>query len=413
MILVPNRPQLLSGNNSVLILCMLIFLSACSKKITAPKPVDIPSPSELEKQKEIVPLKTDHSIALLLPFDLNTINLKTATSKNIEKASIAIDFYQGFKLALDSLTARGHNFNLSVFDTQNQETRVVNLALANSVRSKDLIVGPIYPDAIKTFGEFAELGDKKLQISPLAASIPTDFNNPSLVTVNNTIDQHARKIAEFISSNYQAELVNIVLINTQKSDDAKFSNHFKRNLTNISGDKFQITERATVIALEKYLVPTKNNLVIVTSSDRLFVMPAIDKLYSLVTKQKFKIDVFGHPNWLKANYLSQEKMQALNSRISASFHVNYKSQMVKNFISRYRDEYGFEPSEYSFKGFDIGYYFGGLLEKYGNDYAKHLKDSVYRGLHTSFKFSKDPKTGYMNTELMMLRYRNFELQPEK
>ena len=413
MILVPNRLQLLSGNNSVLILCMLIFLSACSKKITAPKPVDIPSPSELEKQKEIVPLKTDHSIALLLPFDLNTINLKTATSKNIEKASIAIDFYQGFKLALDSLTARRHNFNLSVFDTQNQETRVVNLALANSVRSKDLIVGPIYPDAIKTFGEFADLGDKKLQISPLAASIPTDFNNPSLVTVNNTIDQHARKIAEFISSNYQAELVNIVLINTQKSDDAKFSNHFKINLSNISGDKFQITERATVIALEKYLVPTKNNLVIVTSSDRLFVMPTIDKLYNLVTKQKFKIEVFGHPNWLKANYLNQEKMQTLNSRISASFHVNYKSQAVKNFIARYRDEYGFEPSEYSFKGFDIGYYFGGLLEKYGSDYAKHLKDSAYRGLHTSFKFSKDPKTGYMNTELMMLRYRNFELQPEK
>jgi ABC-type branched-subunit amino acid transport system substrate-binding protein len=392
---------------------MLIFLSACSKKITAPKPVDIPSPSELEKQKEIVPLKTDHSIALLLPFDLNTINLKSATSKNIEKASTAIDFYQGFKLALDSLTARGHNFNLSVFDTQNQETRVVNLALAKSVRSNDLIIGPIYPDAIKSFGEFAELGDKKLQISPLAASIPTDFNNPSLVTVNNTIDQHARKIAEFISSNYQAELVNIVLINTQKSDDAKFSNHFKRNLTNISGDKFQITERATVIALEKYLVPTKNNLVIVTSSDRLFVMPAIDKLYNLVTKQKLKIDVFGHPNWLKANYLNQEKMQTLNSRISASFHVNYKSQTVKNFIARYRDEYGFEPSEYSFKGFDIGYYFGGLLEKYGIDYAKHLKDSAYRGLHTSFKFSKDPKTGYMNTELMMLRYRNFELQPEK
>jgi ABC-type branched-subunit amino acid transport system substrate-binding protein len=413
MILVPNRLQLLSGNNSVLILCMLIFLSACSKKITAPKPVDIPSPSELEKQKEIVPLKTDHSIALLLPFDLNTINLKTATSKNIEKASIAIDFYQGFKLALDSLTARGHNFNLSVFDTQNLETRVVNLALANSVRSNDLIVGPIYPDAIKTFGEFADLGDKKLQISPLAASIPTDFNNPSLVTVNNTIDQHARKIAEFISSNYQAELVNIVLINTQKSDDAKFSNHFKINLSNISGDKFQITERATVIALEKYLVPTKNNLVIVTSSDRLFVMPTIDKLYNLVTKQKFKIEVFGHPNWLKANYLNQEKMQTLNSRISASFHVNYKSQSVKNFIARYRDEYGFEPSEYSFKGFDIGYYFGGLLEKYGNDYAKHLKEGVYRGLHTSFKFSKDPKTGYMNTELMMLRYRNFELQPEK
>jgi ABC-type branched-subunit amino acid transport system substrate-binding protein len=413
MILVPNRLPLLSGNNFLMILGMLIFLSACSKKITAPKPVDIPSPAELDKQKEIVPLKMDHSIALLLPFDLNSINLKSASAKDLEKASLAIDFYQGFKIALDSISEKGHNFNLQVFDTQNQETRVVNLALATSVRSNDLIVGPVFPNAIKAFSEFSELGEKKLQISPLAASIPADFNNPSLVTVNNTIDQHARKIAEFISSNFQAESVNILLINTQKSEDAKFSNYFKRKLALLAGDKFRITERSTAIALEKYLVPTKNNLVIISSSDRLFVLPTIDKLYNLLTNQKYKIEVFGHPNWLKANYLSQEKMQALNSRISASYFVNYKSQPVKNFIAHYRDEFGFEPSEYSFKGFDIGFYFGSLLEKYGSDYASHLKDTIYRGLHTNFKFSRSPKSGYMNTELMMLRYKNFELQPEK
>ena len=413
MILVPNRLQLLSGNNFLIILGMLIFLSACSKKISAPKPVDIPSPAELDKQREIIPLKMDHSIALLLPFDLNSINLKSASAKDLEKASLAIDFYQGFKIALDSISEKGHNFNLQVFDTQNQETRVVNLALATSVRNNDLIVGPVFPNAIKAFSDFSELGEKKLQISPLAASIPADFNNPSLVTVNNTIDQHARKIAEFISSNFQAESVNILLINTQKSEDAKFSNYFKRNLALFAGDKFRITERATAIALEKYLVPAKNNLVIISSSDRLFVLPTVDKLYNLLTNQKYQIEVFGHPNLLKANYLSQEKMQALNSRISASYFVNYKSQSVKNFIARYRDEFGFEPSEYSFKGFDIGFYFGSLLEKYGSDYASHLKDSIYRGLHTNFKFSRSPKSGYINTELMMLRYKNFELQPEK
>lgn len=413
MILVPNRPQPLNGNKLLIILGMLIFFSACSKKITAPKPVDIPSPAELDKQKEIVPLKTDHSIALLLPFNLNSINLKSASAKDLEKASLAIDFYQGFKIALDSLSVNGHNFNLQVFDTQNQETRVVNLALANSVRGKDLIVGPVFPNAIKAFGDFSELGEKKLQISPLAASIPSDFNNPSLVTVNNTIDQHARKIAEFISLNFQAESVNIILINTQKSEDARFSNYFKRNLVLFSGNKFQITERATAIALEKYLVPTKTNLVIISSSDRLFVVPTIDKLYNLLTKQKYKIEVFGHPNWLKVNYLSQVKMQALNSRISSSYFVNYKSQTVKNFIARYRDEFGFEPSEYSFKGFDIGFYFGSLLEKYGTDYAKYLNDSLYKGLHTNFKFSRSPKLGYVNTELMMLLYKDFELQPEK
>jgi ABC-type branched-subunit amino acid transport system substrate-binding protein len=413
MILVPNRLRLLSGNNFLILLSMLILLSACSKKITAPKPVDIPSPAERDIQKEIVPVKKkiDHSIALLLPFELNSINLKTAVRKDVAKADLAIDFYQGFKLALDSLITNGHNFNLQVFDTQSQETRVVNLAMASSVRSNDLIIGPVFPEAIKTFADFSELGET-LQVSPLAASMPVEFNNPGLVTVNNTIDQHGQKIAEFIYLNYKPELVNLVLINTQKTEDAKFSSYFKSSLAKMSGGKFRIIERPTAIAIESYLDPAKNNLVIIASADRLFLLPTIDKLYKLVN-QKYSIELFGHPNWIKAKYLSQEKMQALKSRISTSYFVNYKAQNVKNFIARYRDEYGIEPSEYSFKGFDIGYYFGGLLEKYGKDYADHLDDSVYQGLHTIFKFSRDPKLGYINRELILLRYNNFELQPVK
>jgi ABC-type branched-subunit amino acid transport system substrate-binding protein len=392
---------------------MLILLSACSKKITAPKPVDIPSPAERDIQKEIVPVKKkiDHSIALLLPFELNSINLKTAVRKDVAKADLAIDFYQGFKLALDSLITNGHNFNLQVFDTQSQETRVVNLAMASSVRSNDLIIGPVFPEAIKTFADFSELGET-LQVSPLAASMPVEFNNPGLVTVNNTIDQHGQKIAEFIYLNYKPELVNLVLINTQKTEDAKFSSYFKSSLAKMSGGKFRIIERPTAIAIESYLDPAKNNLVIIASADRLFLLPTIDKLYKLVN-QKYSIELFGHPNWIKAKYLSQEKMQALKSRIPTSYFVNYKAQNVKNFIARYRDEYGIEPSEYSFKGFDIGYYFGGLLEKYGKDYADHLDDGVYQGLHTIFKFSRDPKLGYINRELILLRYNNFELQPVK
>lgn len=414
MILVPNRLRLLSGNNFLIILSMLILFSACSKKITAPKPVDLPSPAERDMQKEIVPVKkkTDHSIALLLPFELNSINLKTASRKDVAKADLAIDFYQGFKLALDSLTVKGPNFNVQVFDTQYQETRIVNLAMASSVRSNDLIIGPVFPESIKSFADFAELRGETLQVSPLAASMPSEFNNPGLVTVNNTIDQHGRKIAEFISRNYKPELVNVVLINTQKTDDAKFSSFFKSSLTKLSGGKFRITERPTAIAIESYLNPSKNNLLIIASSDRLFLLPTLDKLYKLLD-EGYKIEVFGHPSWIKAKYLSQEKMQALKTRISTSYYVNYKAQNVKNFIARYRDEYGFEPSEYSFKGFDIGYYFGELLEKYGKAYANHLDDSVYQGLHNNFKFSKDPKLGYINNELIMLRYNNFEIQPVK
>ena len=410
MILVPNHPLQLSGNNFRIVLCMLIFLSACSKKVIPPIPLEKPEPIEIVVPKVEQPAKknVNHSILLLLPFQLNTINLKTSQKGDLNKADLAIDFYQGFKLGLDSLSSGGHNYNLQVFDTQNHETRIVNLAMSGSVKNQDLIVGPIFPEGIRTFSEFSDLG-KILQVSPLAASKPSEFNDPDLVSINNSIDQHGLKIAEFINKQYKPEDVQIVLINTQKTLDASYSGLIKRYLNELSGSGFWIIERPNFIGIEGYLSSTKNNLVLITSTDRAFLVPAIDKLYNLKDK-KLRIELFGHPDWMKASYLNPEKMQALNARISASYFVNYKAQNVKNFVARYRDEFGMEPSEYAFKGFDTAYYFGTLIEKYDRQYPDHLVKEIYKGLHNEYLFVKDLKYGYRNTSLMLLRYQNFELQ---
>lgn len=414
MILVPNRLLRSSGNRYLLVLCLLIIISACSKKIVSVKTDGVKVPPVSQKPEKVQPIKreTDHSVVLLLPFELNTINLKTASAKEVGKADLAIDFYQGFKLALDSLARNGHNYKLQVFDTQDQEARVVNLARAASVKENEIIIGPVFPEGINTFSEFYEADTTTLLVSPLAASMPTKFRNPNLVTINNSVDQHGWKIADYITRNYRPEQVNIVLVNTKKTDDEKFSVPLRKYINELSKGKFKITERPNAIGLQSYLSTTRNNLVILSSSDRVFLQPIIGKLYNLIT-ENYKIELFGHPNWVKATFLEGSKMQSLKTKLSSSYFVDYKASNVKHFVSRYRDEYGFEPSEFSFKGFDIGYYFGRLLERYGKGYASHLTTETYNGLHNDFRFSKNPSLGFINTELMMLTYRNLELQPVK
>jgi len=356
--------------------------------------------------------ETDHSMVLLLPFELNNINLKTASLKEISKADLAIEFYHGFKLALDSLARNGHNYNLQVFDTQDQETRVLNLATAASVRRNEIIIGPVFPESINTFSEFFEADTTTLLVSPLAASMPSKFRNPNLVTVNNSVDQHGWKIADYIIRNYKPDQVNILLVNTKKTDDEKFSAPLRKYINDLSKGKFKITERPNAIGLQTYLSTSRNNLVIISSSERVFLQPIIGKLHKLTT-ENYKIELFGHPNWVKATFLEGSKMQALKTKLSSSYFVDYKASNVKHFVAKYRDEYGFDPSEFSFKGFDIGYYFGRLLEKYGSDYATHLTTEAYNGLHNDFRFIKKSTLGYINTELMMLTYRGLELQPIK
>jgi hypothetical protein len=413
MILVPSRLQLSNGNKILSGIIFLILISACSLKTTQVKipekvgPAKVPPVSVRE-----IPAKTrNNSIALILPFYLHTFSIKNVSEKDITKANLALDFYQGFKLALDSLAAEGYNFDLKVFDSQDQKARILNLAKAKAVLAADLVIGPVFPDQVKVFGENANL-DKKIQVSPLAASQPNTFLNPHLVTVNNTIDQHARKVADFINSNYLPDEVNLVLINTQEADDSKFANPIKSHFKSIASDKFKINERPNSKGIESALRPDRNNLVIIASDEVDFVVPTINRLYAL-TKSQYKIELFGHPNWLKVKNLDTDKLQWLNTHVTSSYFIDFSSTEVKQFVARYVDDYTFQPSEFAFKGFDSGYYFGKLIARYGQDYTQHLSDEIYKGLHNNFSFKQDVKSGFVNTELIMLQYNGFELQKIK
>lgn len=413
MISVQNLLQLLNGNKVFFIAILISILWGCSPK-TVPTPVRHPDkPGELpeqEQQKAIVLQPRINSISLILPFNLDDINPDQATLKEISKSDLAIDFYQGFKLALDSLKSRGYHFRLEVFDGQKDEITTANLARANSVMDNDLIIGPVFPDNIRVFSDLARL-ENKLQVSPLAASPPSQYHNPALVTLNNTIDQHGWKAADYIVRRYPAANSNVILINTRSSDSEKFAVSVKKYLNSLSAGKLKITEVTNSVGIESSLSKTRNNVVIVASEEPNFVIPTINRLAKLRGSNNYKIDVFGHPNWNKVN-LDVDQLQQLNARITSSYTIDYENERVKKFVSRYHSEYKADPSEYSFKGFDTGYYFGGLLGKFGADYIRNMTEP-YDGLHNSFKFSYDAAAGFQNTEIKLLQYQGYELKVVK
>jgi len=157
------------------------------------------------------------------------------------------------------------------------------------------------------------------------------------------------------------------------------------------------------------MVPGKQYLVMVASSDRQFVMPTLDKLAKMKNNGS-QLLLFGHPNWVKQEY-NTDKLQALRTKVTSSYWVDYKSKAAIAFVRKYRTTYHFEPGEYAFKGFDIGFYFGKLLSEHGAGFMKHLKQEKYKGLHNSFDFIRDEKAGYINISLSLLEYKNYALNP--
>lgn len=387
-----------------------IVLGACSPKIRTPKP-ETSKPVEKEKPADKKPFKkfSQASVSLLVPFKLDELNLKTATKADIEKYAMPIDFYQGFKLGLDSAAAQGLNFKLNVFDTQDDNAHISLLYKNERFKQSNLIIGPVFPAGLKFISSYAK-ENNAIIVSPLAASEPTEFNNPNLVSVVNNIGLHGKKIAAYIAKNYNPANTIVVFINPKKTEDEAFAAPIRNYLRTSS--KFVVQEYASAYAFETKMIKGKQYALVLASSDRAFVLPTIEKLYKLkhLKTGGYNISLFGHPNWVKQNYPT-DKLQDLNTIISSSYKIDYKNSNVITFIKKYRYKYGFEPGEYAFKGFDIGYYFGRLLVTYGEDYRDYIVKDKYKGLHNNFSFIHDEKLGYINTSLMLLKYKNFTLSP--
>lgn len=439
MILVRNHQQLLSGNkllgfkskphsyvavfnkltlflksvlcdyvvNKSLRLYALIFLAvlaSCSPKTT--KPV-VTAPAKPVEEKPVAKF-TQGNISVFIPFQLNQFNLKTVTKAQIGKADMALDFYQGLMLGIDSAANEGLNFKVNVFDSRDDNSQLAVLAKREVVKASNLMIGPIFPDGIKYMSQFSET-NKMPMVSPLAASKPTEFNNPYLISVVNSIEQHGAKIADYIAKQYKADQSIIVLINTKRSSDEQFAVPIRKHFAQ-KYPGFVVQEFTSTYIFETKMVKGKKYAVILCSDDVPFVNPSLTKLYRLKNIAGYPIQLFGHPNWAKQNY-NANQLQNLQTVLSSSYYIDYKSKPVVAFIKTYRAKYEFEPTEYAFKGFDTGYYFGKLMAKYGLSYLDFLVKENYKGLHNDFDFGYDAEYGFYNKHLMLLQYKDMSLSP--
>ncbi|MBU0696651.1 MAG: amino acid ABC transporter substrate-binding protein [Bacteroidetes bacterium] len=418
MILVLNRLQRLSGNKIIGIFLLGMFLSACSPKTAPTKKGPTPAPDKQKEEpviKELEPSEKTKSpeemiISLILPFDLGAVNYQNANLSDMKKSEIAIDFYQGFKMGVDSVAHQNAkvNYKLQLFDSKDDPTQLANLAAKGAIKASNLIVGPVFPNGIKTFSIYSR-NLKIPMVSPLAASDPYLFQNPYLVSINNSLDQHAFKAASFIKQKLKPKKV--VLIRSGQADEYKYAVPFKKGMDSLAKGipVSEIGIKAVGMAnVFKYLSPTGSNVVVLPATDRLFLTDIFKELIKL--SETYQITLVGHPGWERASFLDYRIMERLNAYTTSSYQVNYKYGRSAVFIKNYRSKFQLEPSEYAVKGFDIGYYFASLMNEKGKEFMSLVEKENYDGIHNDFAFVKDSKTGYYNSSLMVMKFESGQLK---
>lgn len=415
MILVQNRQQRLNGSKLLFVAVFLLLVAGCTPRFSRPKPSTKPVEVEEqpvkevpeEKEEEEATFSTDNQIALLLPFQLNRSTGEDPSANDVQRAALALDFYQGFAMALDDLAERGTDFQLNVLDTRDNEAENIRIAQLDEVQGAALVVGPVFPKEIHAFGQRANLSHA-LQISPLAASAPSDFDNPNLVTLTAPLAVHARALGAEIAKSLKTGDA-VLLYNVGDASSRQFLPAVRAEIQR-ANPRATVVEVSDLTELGEQARTLGTNYVVCGTVNAYQITPLLSGLTTLAVDHTLDIRLFGHPNWDKLEFDARDGLNAFKTRITSSYHVNTQASAVREFERGYRDEFGVDPSEFAYKGYDAAYYFGSLLGKYGRDYRDHIAKEEYDGMHNTFKFEYDPAAGFVNNHVLILEYRQGEFR---
>ncbi|WP_439696755.1 ABC transporter substrate-binding protein [Mucilaginibacter sp. AW1-7] len=412
MISVRNHLLQLSGNKWLLFFITALVLAACSPKVRQVAPVKKPTDTEAEKPKiaEKPPVKPAASkpltIAMVLPLGLDHLKPGARyTSPGLTKANMSVEYYQGFKLALDSLTAGGANFKLRLYDSKDEAAQAHSLGFNPLIKNSDLIVGPVFPDGMKVFA--AVLNTKSPVVSPLSPASPATINSDNLITVMPPLEYHGWGAAQYINDKLKPK--KIFILRSGFSQEQDYVRGFKNATDSLSNKKVKVIivtiSKGQLGGLIPQLSKKEQNIFVVAATDQAFLTVTLKSLDTL--NRHYPVTLFGHPSWEKFSFLKIDILQRLKTHITSGDQVDYKSDANMEFVRVYHRAYHVEPTDFAIKGFDEGMYFGRQL--IDNNFAT-LDKTDYVGLHNRFHFIKKNGLGWVNTHVNVLMYANFELK---
>src|SRR6185312_14611335 len=283
-----NPLPLLSGNRWLFLVCIALLAAACSPKVRpvvtkAPKTEQPVAKKEPEAVVPKVVSPQTVSIAMLLPLELDNLNPGAQyNAATLSHANLALDFYQGFKLALDTLADRGANYKLQVYDTKDQPSEAAHLGYEASIRSANVVIGPVFPDDLHAFADILS-GPPKLIVSPLSPASPSHIKNGNLVTVATPLEYHARSVAQFIDEHYKPKKV--FILKSGYSDENNYITPFKKQIDSASKQQTKVittvVQRGRLDGLIPQLSPNEENIFVVAATDQPFLMVTLRSLDSL------------------------------------------------------------------------------------------------------------------------------------
>ncbi|WP_353779293.1 LysM peptidoglycan-binding domain-containing protein [Winogradskyella sp. 3972H.M.0a.05] len=366
---------------------------------------------------------SEKEIALLLPFQLNRIDVDTIQEaksliRNDRLLSMTLDFHSGVLMALDSAKQLGISTNLKVFDTQNQISEIRNILNENDFSGYDAVIGPLMPSNFDRMAN-ALKSDRVPMVSPLAQAKKIYDNVFQTVPSRKQLRD---KMIEFVKAD--STITNIIII--ADHDHKTLSNTLKSHFSNAK----QVYSRKNKEGKDSfYLLTSDIEHLFVRGKNVVFLETENEGFVSNITSMLNGLDfdenrVRIKPEDIEVILMTTDKNRAFDGESIQNMHLSnlafhYPSSNKvfedKNdgFIKAYKSRYKVAPNKYAVRGFDLT--LDVLLRLASNDnmYEASGSDIETEYLENKFRYSKKLFGGYYNEAAYIVKYQDLQIVEAK
>lgn len=317
-------------------------------------------------------IKKRYRIDVLIPLYLDELvkDGKPAFKGRLpEKAAYGLDFYEGLKLAADTLNEFSYNLDVYVHDIASPDLTIEKLIQKKTLDSSNLIIGAFPSQYIAAVAEFA----KKKEINFISALSPSDgdvADNPYFILLQPKFKIHCERLREMVEEKHPKKSPIIIYRTSANNDDIAYS--YFSDLE--SKAKILCNNPDSIERLRYVMDSTETNII---------VMPLLDVSYAakLLTAindrfPQYKIEIFGMPSWEAMNELRKGDYANMAVYFTAPFYFDISSTAGKGVADRYKKVAGnVNPSEMVYRGYETMYWYVYLLTRYGTIFNEKLRDN--------------------------------------
>ncbi|MCF8218796.1 MAG: LysM peptidoglycan-binding domain-containing protein [Bacteroidales bacterium] len=364
-----------------------------------------------------VSIKQSYKIALFVPLYLNQMRSIDASDydkpgwpeQNV-KPFAYIQFYEGFKLALDSLEKQGLKADVYVHDTKADTSVVKELVNDPEFKSYDLIFGPLQDDALEIVTNEAKTYSINV-ISPVSYAMNVVKGNDHLIKLFPPVNYQINRIMNFVAEEHAKD--NIVYVHGASDRQMQLKVKLQSILNKKLGVKDSVLPYKMVnyntqgfSKIKEVLDESKPNFIFCTHKGEIRINKMISRLNGL--REDYEIIIFGSNAWENYNSIESEYLNNLNYTSFTEYLIDYDDIRVKTFVNRFTRKYKTWPNKMAFKGFDAGYYFLNALYNYGVNFQYCMENMNKFTMHNDFHFKQWENNAWQNSEINIYQYRDFK-----